>query len=76
MSSPARVPMTRTKRVFVVGAGASVAPPAGLPLFAALRAYLIGQLQLDAEAEAAAVDLAPETFMRCLHDGLLRSSNG
>lgn len=56
-------------RTFIVGAGASVAPPAGLPLFFALRSYLVEQLELPPDAAKGAAQLAPETFMRALHEG-------
>jgi len=53
-----------------------VAPPASLPLFAAIRRSLIGQLGLAQAARwpgavAVAETLAPETFMRCIYDGKL-----
>ncbi|WP_439663857.1 SIR2 family protein [Lentzea sp. HUAS TT2] len=57
------------RRTFIVGAGASVAPPAGLPLFFALRSYLVEQLELPPDAVNGAAQLAPETFMRALHEG-------
>jgi tetratricopeptide (TPR) repeat protein len=71
------VDVTRTSHgpaetTFIVGAGASVAPPASLPLFAAIRRSLIGQLGVTQQrAVEVAETLAPETFMRCLHDGKL-----
>jgi hypothetical protein len=63
--------MLQMSRVFVVGAGASLAPPAGLPLFGSLRNFLIRRIRLRQDAARAAEDLAPETFMRCLHEGEL-----
>jgi len=61
---------------FIVGAGASVAPPANLPLFAELRTALIRTLKLSEGATVPNVveiaeTLAPETFMQCIFDGEL-----
>ena len=62
-------------RTFVVGAGASVAVPARLPLFDVLRDDLTQMLgvmkalkKYDDPTEALR-SLAPETFMRCLYEG-------
>ena len=62
-------------RTFVVGAGASVAVPARLPLFDVLRDDLTQMLgvmkalkKYDEPTEALR-SLAPETFMRCLYEG-------
>ncbi|MGW5721970.1 SIR2 family protein [Amycolatopsis sp. NPDC003865] len=63
------MPGEHGRRTFLVGAGASVVPPAGLPLFFALRSYLIEQLNLPSEAVDGATQLAPETFMRALYEG-------
>ena len=66
-------------RVFV--AGASVAVPAGLPLFEVLRDDLtqrlgvIKALRKHDEPTEALRSLAPETFMRCLYDGGLDLEN-
>lgn len=57
------------RRAFIAGAGASVGPPAGLPLFGRLREYLITQLRLTKDETMSAEALAPEAFMSCLHDG-------
>jgi hypothetical protein len=62
-------------RTFVVGAGASVAQPAGLPLFEDLREYLTRRLGVTKalrnqdDPTAAITSLAPETFMRCIYEG-------
>lgn len=57
-------------RVFLVGAGASVAVPAELPTFDRIHAELMAQLGFSAGTPAAA-ELAPEVFMRVLFEGLL-----
>lgn len=57
--------------VFIVGAGASVAPPAELPLFGALRERLLDELQINGELRQLAAELAPETFMRAIYNGQL-----
>ena len=56
-------------RLFVVGAGASAAAPARLPVFAVLRGYLLGRLQLPAPSARLAELLAPERFMQSIFDG-------
>ncbi len=61
--------MGERRRVYIVGAGASVALPAGLPLFDRLRRELLDSLGLDGDIADQASRLAPETFMRALHDG-------
>jgi hypothetical protein len=57
--------------VFLVGAGASVALPAGLPRFEELRSALLSRLDAGSELDTAASQLAPETFMRALYEGRL-----
>jgi hypothetical protein len=58
---------------FIVGAGASAAPPANLPLFAELRKCLVRSVGLEAEATQeianALTALAPETFMQAIFEG-------
>lgn len=56
-------------RLFVVGAGASAAAPARLPVFAVLRGYLLDRLQLSASSAGLAELLAPERFMQSIFDG-------
>lgn len=56
-------------RTFLVGAGASAAAPARLPVFAVLRAYIIRRLDLAESAVEAASELAPERFMQSVSDG-------
>ena len=64
-----------SEHTFLVGAGASLALPAGLPLFGAIRASLLDQLGLDDgvrdddDVRGFAERLAPEAFMSALHDG-------
>jgi len=55
------------KRLFVVGAGASLASPANLPLFDALRRVLGEWMGIDAEFGHR---LPPEVFMNCVANGL------
>lgn len=55
-------------RVFVVGAGASAAAPARLPIFGVLRKFLIQALHVPHNAATAAAELAPERFMQSLYD--------
>ena len=58
---------------FIVGAGASVAPPSNLPLFAELRKCLVRSVGLERgvtrEVADALTALAPETFMRAIFEG-------
>lgn len=56
-------------RLFMVGAGASAAAPAQLPVFILLRAFLIKRLSLLDSAVAPAAELAPERFMQSIFDG-------
>lgn len=55
------------KRLFVVGAGASLAAPANLPLFDALRRVLAEWMGIDTEVGRR---LPPEVFMNCVANGL------
>ena len=55
------------KRLFVVGAGASLAAPANLPLFDTLRRVLCEWMGVDTEAGRR---LPPEVFMNCVAMGL------
>jgi tetratricopeptide (TPR) repeat protein len=57
------------RRTFIVGAGASVARPASLPLFYELRRYLMDELELPPKVRPSAEQLAPEAFMRALGEG-------
>jgi hypothetical protein len=61
------------RMTFIVGAGASAAPPANLPLFAELRKCLVRSVGLEAEATQeianALTALAPETFMQAIFEG-------
>lgn len=59
------------RRVYIVGAGASAPPPAGLPMFRDLLESLIASLNLTDEVADQAKQLAPETFMRAVAEGRL-----
>ena len=61
------------RMTFIVGAGASAAPPANLPLFAELRKCLVRSVGLEGEVTQGIADaltaLAPETFMQAIFEG-------
>lgn len=56
------------KTIFIVGAGASFAAPASLPLFDPLRSAICEWLQIDETAKVKA--MGPEVFMHCIRLGL------
>ena len=63
------------RRVFIVGAGASAAAPAQLPVFGVLREWLLQRLGVPGATAPAARELAPERFMQAVSDGMLPLSD-
>lgn len=56
------------KTVFIVGVGASPAPPASFPLFAPLRTSICSWLEIDETDKVKG--MGPEVFMHCIRLGL------